>query len=141
MPCLEITMPRIDHATKARLASELTAAFAEATGFEPEIFGISFREYEPGEAAHGGKLWDGSGVPHLHFLLYIPRISRAAKQRVAAGFTGVFGACLGKPDWVPVIHIDEHPYDNVGVDGRILSELHPPLEKLAFYYPLTDREA
>ncbi len=140
MPSLEITMPRVAPATKRRLAETLTQAFAETTTFEPEIFGISFREYDLEEAAHGGKLWDGSGIPHLHFLLCIPRISRATKQKLAETLSRVFGEGIGNPDWTPIIHINEHPYDNIVVSGKLLTDLHPPLATLPFYYPTTDRE-
>ena len=48
-------------------------------------------------------------------------------------------ATLALSDCRPVIHIQEHPYDNVGVDGELLSDLFPELVKRKFDYPL-DRD-
>lgn len=139
MPCLEVTMPKVDAATRTALAAELTAAFDQATGLCADILGVAFREYDQGEAAQGGKLWDGTGSPFLHILVYCPRIRRNAKQQVAKGLTQAFVSCLGNPDWLPVIHIAEHAYDNVVVNGQLLSDMDPDCTKLDFYYPLNDR--
>ncbi len=139
MPCLEITMPATDLATRTRLAEALTREFDAATGFGADIFGIRFHEYEPGQTAVGGRVWDGTGTPYLHFLLYCPRIRRAAKQSLAAGLTRAFTTIVGKPDWLPVIHIDEHAYDNVCVAGQLLSDLDAECAALEFYYSLSDR--
>lgn len=136
MPCLEISLPRIELPTKQRLAAALTRTFAETTGHAADIFGVRFFEYGPGEAAHGGRLWDCAGDPYLHMLLYSPRLRRTVKQAVVERLSAAFREHVGHPDWVPVIHIAEHPYDNVGVDGRLLSDRFPECAERAFYYPL-----
>ncbi|MFH1374102.1 MAG: hypothetical protein ABII79_09930 [bacterium] len=139
MPCLEITMPRTDTDTRQQLATKLTETFAQNTRFEAEIFGVRFCEYDVGEAASGGKLWDGrEGRPYLHFVLYCPRISRVVKQNVVKALTAVFTECLSKPDWLPIIHICEHPYDNLGVAGELASDAFEECANRNFYYELTD---
>ena len=137
MPCLEITMPELSPDTKEELTIRLTDAFGKATGFPTEIFGIHFNEYRPGNAASGGKICDpNKGRPYLHFLLYIPRLTYSQKQKVVEGFTKSFTDCLDKPEWKPVVHICEHPYDNVGVDGKLLCDAYEELGKREFYYKL-----
>jgi len=137
MPCLEISMPKTDEDTRARLATRLTDAFAESTPFDADIFGIRFHEYEYGKAASGGKICDYSDQrPYLHMLLYIPRISRTAKQSIVDTFTKAFTETLGMPEWKPVIHICEHPYDNVGVMGGLLSDMFDECAGKEFYYDL-----
>ncbi len=137
MPCLEITMPKVEAETKEKLSAELTKAFDESTKFGPEIFGIYFDEYEPGQAASGGTICDEStGRPYLHMVLYCPRVGRSTKQKLVEAFSSVFVSVLEKPDWQPVIHIDEHPYDNVGVNGKLLSDSYDELTKSKFYYEL-----
>ncbi len=136
MPCLEITLPASDPESRARLAEALTAAFVRSTGFEREIFGIHFREYAPGEAAVGGRLCGLDGPAYLHLLLFCPRLRRTQKQRVVAEFTGAFEACLGTARGRPVVHIAEHPYDNVGVEGSLLSDRYEALAQRDFYFPL-----
>ena len=140
MPCLEIVIPEVDQETKVKLVSELTDAFAASTKFPPEIFGIHFMEYKPGETASGGKIWDGkTGVPYLHFLLYCPRIDRTVKQDVVKSFTKAYTNCIGNRDWKPIIHICEYPYDNVGVGGELLSDAYEEYAKIKFYYEMTDK--
>lgn len=137
MPSLEISMPKTDPATRAKLAEALTKVFADSTRFGAEIFGIRFNEYEPNQTASGGILCDGhSGKPYLHFLLYIPRIDRTTKQKLVEGFSQAFTTVIGHDDWLPVIHIDEHPYDNVGVEGELLSDAYDECKNQKFYYDL-----
>ena len=137
MPCLEITMPKTELQIKEKLATVLTKAFDTATHFGAEIFGIHFNEYEPGGAASGGIICDEKvGRPYLHMLLYCPRVSRETKQKLVELFSSVFTSALGKEDWKPVIHICEHPYDNVGVNGKLLSDSYEECAKSKFYYEL-----
>jgi phenylpyruvate tautomerase PptA (4-oxalocrotonate tautomerase family) len=139
MPCLEITVPKLDNETRKCLAANLTDAFALASGFPADIFGIRFFEYSIGEASNGGNLWDGeNGVPYLHFLLYCPRIKRSVKQKLVSAFTTAYSESIGHPDWEPVIHICEHPYDNVGVSGELLSDSYDELAERPFYFDLSE---
>ena len=141
MPCLEISMPRVDDATRERLASELTSAFTAACDMPADIFGIRFMEYDLGRSASGGRLWDGDAQqrPYLHFLLYCPRLGRSAKQELVKRLTQSFALCVGHDHWRPVIHICEHPYDNVGVDGNLLSDTFDDCARSPFYYELSDK--
>lgn len=124
MPCLEISMPVASTETRQTLSAELTKAFSEIAGYPADIFGIRFHEYEENTAASGGKLVDKrTQRPYLHFLLYCPRLKRNVKQKLVTKFTRVFTEAVGNKDWWPVIHICEHPYDNVGVEGKLLSAL------------------
>ena len=137
MPCLEIAMPKVDTQTKAQLADRLTEAFATVSGFPAEIFGVNFKEYEPGAASSGGHLWDGGDSrPYLHFLLYSPRLKRSVKQKLVTTLSATFADCVGHAHWIPVIHLCEHPYDNVGVDGKLLSDCYDECAKSRFYYEL-----
>ena len=139
MPCLEISMPEVDQLTKEKLTDALTEVFAQSTKFGAEIFGIRYHEYKAGESASGGIVWDGrSGRPYLHMLLYIPRINREIKQILVDRFSGAFVDTIGKENWQPVIHICEHPYDNVGVEGKLLSDQYKELGEKKFYYDVND---
>ncbi len=139
MPCLEISMPKTSGETREKLAAQLTDIFAAETPFGAEIFGIRFMEYSPSEAASGGRLFTGGeSRPYLHFLFYGPRIGRLVKQKLVAGWTAAFTECVGNSNWRPVIHICEHPYDNVGVEGQLLSEAYEQCAKSNFYYSLSD---
>lgn len=139
MPCLEIAMPKVDAETKSRLAGKLTEVFATVSGFPAEIFGIRFNEYEPGAASSGGELWNGGDArPYLHFLLYSPRLKRAVKQKLVATLSATFAECVGHAHWKPVIHLCEHPYDNVGVEGKLLSDSYEECAKSRFYFELPD---
>lgn len=140
MPCLEVSLPRVPEGVRARLAQTLTAAFTEHSGFPADIFGVRFLEYDWGQAAQGGQLSRPKDErPYLHILLYTPRLRRAVKQALAAALSEAFAKAVERPAWRPVIHFCEHPYDNVAVDGRLLSDAYPELAGRPFYYPLTEQ--
>lgn len=139
MPCLEISMPRVDVATKEQFSDALTNVFTDSTKFGAEIFGIRYHEYDAEQASSGGNVWDGrSGRPYLHMLLYIPRIDRATKQMLDERFSQAFVEVIDKENWLPVIHICEHPYDNVGVEGKLLFDQYDACAKSKFYYDVED---
>lgn len=132
MPCLEVTLPECERSVKAALADSLTSAFCESTGHDRAIFHVAFHELKPGQSAAGGKLDAGK---YLHLLLYCPRLRRAQKQSVVAGFSAAVRASFGED---PIVHIVEHPYDDVGVNGKLLTDLFPELKNRKFYYSLDE---
>ncbi|MDD5090108.1 MAG: hypothetical protein PHQ23_04250 [Candidatus Wallbacteria bacterium] len=138
MPSMEISMPKVTDLVRARLAFDLTAVFCTTGGFEPEIFGMRFNEYGPGFAAQGGKLWDGTGHPYLHILLYTPRLKKSVKRTLIERLSAAFAAAVENPEWVPVIHLCEHPYDDIGVGGKLLSDAYEECRKRKFYYDLPE---
>lgn len=136
MPCLEISLPKMATEKKRKLAAALTEAFCSSTGHDASIFGVRFFEYDPDCAANGGVLVSDSGSPFVHFLLYCPRLKRESKQKLAESLTNAFTMVTEQPDSKPVIHICEHPYDNVVVDGRLLSDAFAECASRQFYYDL-----
>lgn len=130
-------MPKIGRDAKAALARELTEAFCATTGHRREILGIRFLEYDDDTAASGGELCDTPGAsPYLHVVVYCPRLKRSVKQKLGAAMTEAFCRATGRPDWVAVIHICEHPYDNVIVGGKLLADAYEECAKRSFYYEL-----
>lgn len=138
MPSLLIVSPKLSIAVKRILARRLTDEFARITKFDPEIFGIHFEGYEPGDCAVGGEIWDGEGIPFLHVLLYSPRLRKSVKKEIVSSFTQMFVEATGMPDWRPVFHLSEHPYECIGVEGELLSLKFPELSNRKFYYALPD---
>ena len=137
MPCLEISMPATTVEIKQTLSIELTKTFSEISGFPADIFGIRFHEYADSSTASGGKLIDKSAErPYLHFLLYCPRLKRTVKQKLVTAWSSVFTEVVSHQAWWPVIHICEHPYDNVGVEGKLLSDAYDECRESQFYYDL-----
>ena len=137
MPCLEISMPTTTVEIKKILANDLTRSFAKNTNFPAEIFGIRFLEYGEGEAASGGALIESKNErPYIHFLLYCPRLKRSVKRRLVTELSSVFTKVIGMHAWWPVIHICEHPYDNIGVEGKLLSDAYDSCRDSKFYYDL-----
>lgn len=137
MPCIELSLPKVDQTTKTALAAELTEAFCSTTGHSAEIFGIRFLEYDNNTAAMGGRLCDDSQAsPYLHMVVYCPRLKRSTKQKMGTALTDAFGRACKRPEWKPFIHICEHPYDNVVVGGKLLSDAYEECAKRGFYYDL-----
>jgi len=133
-------MPRVPTETRAQLASALTRAFCDSAGIPDEIFGVRFFFYEWGEAASGSKLCQAGdeGRPYLHALLYTPRLARDTKRKVVRALSEAFPIATGESGWIPVIHLCEHPYENVGVEGELLTDRYPELAERSFYYELPD---
>ena len=136
MPCLEISLPKSDIEIKERLIALLTDIGVDVAGFGRDVFRIRFHEYGVGEGGMAGKLWDGLNNPYLHFLLYCPRLKRSVKKRLIEQMSAAFVQVMGKPDWFPVFHICEHPYDNIGASGKPLVEKYPELAGRQFYFEL-----
>lgn len=137
MPSLEISIPKTDREQKAQLARKLTEAFAQHTRFEPEIFGIRIHEYDKDQAAYAGELCDEPNArAYLHAILCIPKINRETKQKIVASFTRVYVEVFNDKAMQPVIHIHEYPYDNVGVEGKLLSDAYDECKNQKFYYDL-----
>ena len=45
MPCIEVSLPKINQETRGALAAGLTEAFCSSTGHPAEIFGLRFFEF------------------------------------------------------------------------------------------------
>jgi phenylpyruvate tautomerase PptA (4-oxalocrotonate tautomerase family) len=138
MPCLEVSLPRTTQEIRIELMAALTDVAESVAGFDRSILRIRFCEYDIGEAGVNGKLWDGEHNPYLHFLLYCPRLKRSIKKALIEAMSKTFTEVTGKPDWLPVFHICEHPYDNIGAGGKILPERHPEVAGRKFYYDLPE---
>jgi 4-oxalocrotonate tautomerase len=74
----------------------------------------------------------------VHLLFYSPRLKRQVKADLVTAFSRIVVQAVGDPAWKPVIHLQEHPYDNVGVDGQLLSDRYPELGERTFYFDLDD---
>lgn len=140
MPSLEVLLPKTDLKTRGALAFQLTKAFMEATGgkFGKNEFSVFFMEYGMGFASMGGKLWDDEDdYAPVHMALLTTKLTRAQKKNSVELFTKAMKDA-GNKDWYIVVHISEHPYDNIGVNGKVLSDLIPELSKRKFYYETKD---
>jgi len=136
MPFLEVTLPKTSPETKRALITRLTDA-AESAGFEREIFRVCVREYEPGDAGRAGVPWDGGeDAPPLHLVLYTPRLPVGMKKAAIEKLSRAFAEALARPEWLPIVHILEYSYDNLGIGGKISWEQHPELKGRRFYNDL-----
>lgn len=117
MPCLEVTLPECERSVKAALADTLTTAMTEVTGHDASIFSVAFHELRSGSSALAGKLDAG---PYLHVVLYVTTLRREQKKQLVARFTDAVVAAFRHP---PIVHIVEHTRDDVGFQGKLLSDL------------------
>ncbi len=123
MPCLEVSIPRLEIKIKKTLTEKLTLALAESLELPKKYFGIRYFEYEPGESANEGILWDGNNIkPYHYFVLHVGKIDNEEKRKIIASLTKAYVETINRPDWSPVIFINELPYENIGVDGIPLSD-------------------
>ena len=120
-----VDLPRVGREAKARLAHALQAAFAEASGFEPEQVAVLLREHDPEDAPLG---------PYLHLAVSTSRLRRSTKRRVVGALSMAFAEALGQPEWQPVIHLTEHETDAIGLDGALLCD-HMAARPAAYALP------
>ena len=134
MPTIEIELPETTRAVRAALARAVTAAFCDATGHDRATLDVYFHSWGSGDAARAGELLDAEGPRAVHVSVSSPRLARPAKQALARGLTE---AIRGVTGWVerPVVHLSEHPYDNVVVEGALLSDAFEACRSRPFYYP------
>jgi phenylpyruvate tautomerase PptA (4-oxalocrotonate tautomerase family) len=129
MPWMEVTIQKTDSALKQQLIAKLNQEFIDATGFEDEVLYVRFSEFESGDTGASGQT-GGSGYAHI--ILYCPRMRFDVKRSVVAGLTGALEMIQAKP----LIHILEFPYENIGSDGRLLTDADEELASRPFYYVL-----
>ena len=127
MPWMDVTMPGTDQAVKNQLLSRLNQEFIDATGFENETLYVRFSQFDPGDLGESGKPC-GSKVANV--VLYCPRLRFDVKRSLAAALTGAFEGTGTKP----FIHIVEFPYENIAVEGRLLTDTDEELASRPFYY-------
>lgn len=113
MPSLVVDLPQVGDEAKARLATALADAFAEASGFDLAQVDVLVREHARADAPL--RLF-------LHLTILTPKLRRSTKRRVVGALTAAFGEALGQPDWQPVIHISEHETENIGLEGALLCD-------------------
>src|SRR5688572_18998655 len=130
MPWMEVTIPRSDNAIKEQLLARLNQEFIDATGFEDEILYIRFSELDPGSAGAAGRISENESLAHV--ILYTPRMRFDVKRSVVAGITKALEIMKAKP----LIHILEFPYDNIGVDGNLLTDVDDELASRPYYFVL-----
>jgi len=123
MPCLEVSVPKLDLKAKYLLTDKLTEALVVSLELPKKVFGIRFFEYMAGESANEGILWDEINTkPYQHFVLHVGIIDRKKKNKVIKALTKAYTESINRPDWAPVIFINEIPYENIGVEGKPLSD-------------------
>ncbi len=130
MPWMEVTLPRSDAGVKEQLLSRLNQEFIDATGFEDEILYVRFSEFDAGTAGAAGILSEEENFAHV--VLYTPRMRFDVKRSVVAGVTNAFKMTKVRP----LIHILELPYDNIGVDGSLLTDADEELASRPYYFVL-----
>ncbi|MCI0411660.1 hypothetical protein L0222_02535 [bacterium] len=128
MPWMEVTMPKRENEIKEGLVKRLNQEFIDATGFEEEILYIRISEFERTDAGAAGQLAGVAGVAHV--VLYCPRMRFDVKRMVVSGITNAFAGTDAKP----LIHILEFPYENIGVEGKLLTDTDEELASRPFYY-------
>jgi phenylpyruvate tautomerase PptA (4-oxalocrotonate tautomerase family) len=130
MPWMEVTIPKTDQRKKEQLIGALNQEFIDATGFEDEVLYVRFSEVEEGSAGASGKI--EQQIQFAHVVVFTPRMRFDVKRSVVAGITRALETVSAKP----LIHIVEFPYDNIGVDGQLLTDADEELASRPYYFVL-----
>jgi phenylpyruvate tautomerase PptA (4-oxalocrotonate tautomerase family) len=134
MPFLEIRMLEMDRTKIELLAKRMNQDFIDATGFEDEILRIQFVPYDRNTLAIRGEF--GSEPEFVHMILFSPRLRFDVKRGLVSALTQAFREVSGKADSNVMIHLHEFPYDNIGVDGQLLTDMDDELASRPYYYVL-----
>ena len=124
---MEVVVPQNAQIAKNELAAKIQREFVDATGFEDEKLFIRFSEFDPTDVVESGS---ASDVRVAHVVLYCPRLRFDVKRSLASGLNRVFADSGIKP----LIHIFEFPYENIAVDGTLLTDADDELASRPFYY-------
>ena len=127
MPWMELTIRKTEISVKEQLLQRLNREFIDATGFEDEVLYVRFSEFDKGEFGESGTF---SEANIAHLVLYSPRLRFDVKRSLASGLTNAFEGTAIKP----FIHILEFPYENIGVNGVLLTDADEELASRPFYY-------
>jgi phenylpyruvate tautomerase PptA (4-oxalocrotonate tautomerase family) len=127
---MEVTIVKTDSVSKEQLIARLNQEFIDATGFEEEVLYVRFSEFEPGSAGSAGSLSTDANFSHV--ILYTPRMRFDVKRSIVAGITNAFEGINVKP----MIHILEFPYDNIGMNGQLLTDADEELASRPYYFVL-----
>jgi hypothetical protein len=88
---------------------------------------IHFSVYGPNDLAESGTF---SGARVAHLVIYCPRLRFDVKRSLASGLTNA----LSEYGIKALIHIFEFPYENIAVDGTLLTDADDELASRPFYY-------
>ena len=64
-----------------------------------------------------------------HIIVQCPVLTRAQRAAAVAEITDAFSRATGIEAANVVVHVQEHSYDEIGVGGRLLSDLYPELRE------------
>jgi len=124
---MEVVLPQIAEIPKDQLLAKIHREFVDATGFEDEKLFVRFSEFGQNDLGESGTL---SGAKPAHVVAYCPRLRFEVKRSLASGLTNAFVEYEIKP----LIHIFEFPYENIAMDGRLLTDADDELASRPFYY-------
>lgn len=124
---MEVVIPAALQIPRDQLLAKIQREFVDATGFQDEKLFVRFSEFGQSDLGESGSL---SGANIAHLVLYCPRLRFDVKRSLASGLTGVFAEHAIRP----LIHIFEFPYENIAVDGTLLTDADDELASRPFYY-------
>jgi len=128
MPNLEITLPKqMNSHEKQNMGSALDTCFQSYAELDIGLE-ILFKEY--GQE----NIYSTADKNSIHCHLFCPRLPRKRKQALVKHMTEIVAQTY---DHV-IFHISEHSYDNIGVNGQLLSDMVPNCAERKFYYDLSD---
>jgi len=120
---MEVVLPAVAQIPREQLLARIQREFVDATGFEDEKLYVRFSEYGQDDLIE-------SDARIAHVVLYCPRLRFDVKRSLASGLTAAFADHEIKP----LIHIFEFPYENIAVDGTLLTDADDELASRPFYY-------
>jgi hypothetical protein len=123
---MEIAIPQTSQIQKEQLFAKIQREFIDATGFEDEKLFVRFSEFHQDELKESG----APSTAAAHVTMYCPRLRFDVKRSLASGLTNAFAESGIRP----LIHIFEFPYENIAVDGTLLTDADDELASRPFYY-------
>ena len=120
---IDVVIPVVVQIPRDKLFAKIKNEFVDATGFEDEKLYVRFSEFSANDLSE-------SGDRVAHVVIYCPRLRFDVKRSIASGLTNAFA----EHEIKPLIHIFECPYENIAVDGTLLTDADDELASRPFYY-------
>jgi phenylpyruvate tautomerase PptA (4-oxalocrotonate tautomerase family) len=123
----EFYCPTMNQEQKRKVAEGITEVLSTTLNHPKDKMGVEFRHYRPENLYFGGKFFtERNGQEGYHLTVFCPPISKEMKKELVQKLTTKIEKTLNLPQYAVQefgIHIHELPQENLGMGGRMLSEM------------------
>ncbi|MCL4513017.1 MAG: tautomerase family protein [Candidatus Eremiobacteraeota bacterium] len=123
----EFYCPTLNQEQKRKVAEGIVEVLSTTLNHPKDKIGVEFKLYRPENLYFGGKFFtERNGEEGYHLNVFCPTTSKEMKKELVQKLTAKIEKTLNLPEYAVRelgITIHELPYENLGMGGRMLSEM------------------